>query len=168
MATVSRTYIEEDRCERHNGQLVPRPMSGDTHSDIQENVRRLLSSQAKALGMKARSEWSVARPETVALDDPDYFTPDVLVARLPYARTNAGHLIPPGFLAVEVVSPKQGGLFDKAQSYSAWGVEHVWIIYPDSRECFEYHGGNSFIKVEHVLHAGPLSVNLKDVFAETE
>ena len=168
MATVLSTFVEEDRCERINGQLVPRPMSGDIHSDIQENVRRLLSLQAKALEMKARSEWSVARPATLGSSDPDYFTPDVLVARIPYARTAAGHLIPPGFLAVEVASPKQGGLFDKAQNYFAWGVEHVWIIYPESRECFEYHGGNSFIKAEDALNAGPLSAKLSDVFAYPE
>ncbi|MFL6416091.1 MAG: Uma2 family endonuclease [Bryobacteraceae bacterium] len=168
MATTTLTYLEEDRCERLNGQLVPRPTSGDIHSDIQENIRKLLSCQTKALGMKTRSEWSVTRPETAGFDDPDYFTPDVLVARVPYARTNAGHLIPPGFLAVEVVLPRQAGLFNKAQTYCAWGVEHVWIIYSDSRECFEYHGGNSFIKTEHMLHAGPLSAQLSEVFAETE
>lgn len=105
---------------------------------------------------------------TVETENPDYCTPDVLVARMPYVRTQAGDLIPPGFLAVEVVSPKQGSLFAKAQTYSAWGVEHVWIINPEANECFEYHGGHSFIKAEDALRAGPLSVLLSEVFAETE
>ena len=97
MATSRPTYIEENRCERINGETAPRPASGDTHSDVQENVRRLV----------------------------------------PYARTKAGQLIPPGFLAGEVVPPKEGGLFDKAETYVSWGV----------------HGGEAFIKAKEALHA---------------
>ena len=159
------SFVELDRCERINGQLVPRPTSGDTHSDIQEILRSLLAEQAKTHNMKARQEWSITQPDGGNLDDPDYLTPDVLVARLPYGRTKAGHLIPPAFLAIEVVSPAQDDLFDKARIYSAWGVEHVWIVNPQRRNCFEYHGGDQFKLVTDELRAGDLVVRIQDLFA---
>lgn len=170
MATIPVTYIEEKRCERINGQLVPRPMSGDTHSDIQENIRRLLSIQAKHHGMKARQEWSIIQSETATSEKPEYLTPDVLVACLPYRRTKAGHLIPPAHLAVEVVSPQQQtqSVFTKAEIYVGWGVEHVWIIDPQTRDCFEYTGGDQFRKAKQELRAGALAVAVESVFALDE
>ena len=162
---LSPAYVDESRYERIDGRLVPRPLPGDIHSDIQENVRRLVSERGKELGFKARSEWSVTRPDMVDQEEPDYLTPDVLVAHQPYARTKRGHLIPPGFLAVEITSPNQDGLFQKAQMLRAWGVEHVWIINPQTGEAFEYHGGNQFTLVHETLSAGEILVQLPEVWA---
>ena len=158
------SYVDESRYERIDGQLVPRPVPGDIHSDFQEIFRRLLSEQAGNLGYKARSEWSVTRPDAAHRAEPDYMTPDVLVASVPYQRTGTGHLIPPGFLAVEITSPGQDGLIRKAQIYAAWGIEHVWIVNPQTREAFEYHGGNQFTIVKDALSAGDITVRLADVF----
>ena len=56
-------------------------------------------------------------------------------------------------LLVEIVSPEQGGLFWKAQRYAEWGVEHVWVINPQTEEAYEYHGGATVIIASQNLHA---------------
>ena len=157
-------YVDESRYERIDGQLTPRPRPGDIHADAQEAVRRFLAERGSPLGYKARSEWSVTRPDMADREQPDYMTPDVLVARLPYRRAKTGHLIPPGLLAVEIVSPDQGGLFTKAELLCSWGIEHVWIISPQTQEAFEYHGGNQFTLVKDFLSAGDIAIELSEIW----
>ena len=69
----------------------------------------------------------------------------------------------PGFLAIEVLSPGQE-LFDKALLFAAWGTPHVWIMNPDTRLAFEFHGGPAFTIERERLQAGDLTVSLTDVF----
>ena len=114
--------------------------------------------------MKARQEWSITQPHPADPIQPDYLTPDVLVASVPYQRTKAGHLIPPAILAVEVVSPQQQSLFTKAQMYAA-------RVSRTSGSSTLKHGiaSNSmeeirFTKVNHELRVGALSVLIDDVF----
>lgn len=86
----------------------------------------------------------VTQPDMADSDEPNHMTPDVLMALRPYqTTTKRGHLIRPGFLAVEIKSPDQkDNLIEKARRYFAWGIPHTWIIDPETRECVEYHGGN--------------------------
>ena len=157
-------YIDESRFERVDGRLVERPMPGDTHSETQDKVKSLLQQRLATQPFKVLSEWSITRPSHAAFDEPDYITPDVLVAYLPYERTAKGHLIRQALLAIEIVSPGQSGLFRKSERYGAWGVEHVWIIDPQTREAFEFHGGNQFALVKDRLTAGELHLTLSDIF----
>ena len=157
-------YVDESRYERIDGQLVPRPVPGKVHAQVQANLVLLLREKAKKLGGKALPEWSVTRPETREWPEPDYLTPDITFALSPVRTTKNGHLLPPAFLAIEVASPHQEDLFRKAQLYAAWGVAHVWIINPQTRECFEYHGGNQLTIVQEELRAGDVGLRLDDLF----
>ena len=158
-------YTHDSRWERIDGQWVERPVPGNVHAEVQLNMVLLLRKAVQELPGKALQEWSITRPDQANSEDPDYMTPDVLLAFEPYRVNQRRHLIPPGFLAVEVVSPDQTGLYKKAQRYFDWGVEHVWIIDPQERECFEYHGGDQFRFATDALHAGPITVFVADVFA---
>ena len=157
-------YADESRFERINSRMVERPWPGDNHAQVQLNAVLLLREYAKTRDGTALQEWSVTQPETASWDDPNYMTPDVLLALQPFRKSKRGHLIAPGFLAVEVASPEQNGLFTKAERYHAWGIEHVWIINPQSRECFEYHGGNQVTIAKEELHAGDLRIPIPDLF----
>ncbi len=84
-------------------------------------------------------------------------TADVLVAYPPMFDAKSGHLAGGGFLAVEILSPGQT-LFDKAERYRAWGIPHVWIIDPETRDCLEYHGDRQFTVQRETLHAGPITL----------
>lgn len=173
MATVAdriaQTYVDESEYERINGQVVARvKVAGLPHSDIQGNVYRLLWERGRTTGLfKVGVEWSVAGPDTPGAE-PDYLTPDILLALHPFKIARNGHLIPPGFLAVEVVSPGQDDLFDKAQLYAAWGIKHVWIINPQSKVCLEYHGGDQFTRVKTELRADAISIRLDEIFNVSE
>ena len=147
---------------------MERLASDDIHAESQLNLVLLVRKAAEGLPGKALQEWSVTRPDQMGSDEPDYMTPDVLFALEPYKRTQRGHLIPPGFLAVEIVSPEQTGLFAKARRLFAWGIEHVWIIDPQTQECFEYHGGDQFRFATEALHAGPITIAVADIFAGIE
>jgi Uma2 family endonuclease len=157
-------YGDDSRFERIDGLWVARPVPGSKHSQVQWNVTAVLKEHAKRNTGEAHQEWSVTQPETANLADPNYMTPDVLLACPPIQENRRGHLIPPGFLAVEVKSPEQEGLITKAQRYYAWGIEHVWIIDPDTRECLEYHGGDQYTLATEELHAEPISVKITDIF----
>ncbi len=162
----SPSYVDESRYERMDGQLVARPVPGLTHSRVQGKIYRLLWEKTKAGEYEVQVEWSLTSPKTVADAVPDYLTPDLLVAAKPFRTAGNGHLISPGFLAIEVRSPQQEGLFSKAQMLVAWGVEHVWIIDPQSQECFEYDGGNALVKAPSELQAGPLSLRMNEIFED--
>lgn len=170
MATLqilhSLPYVDESDFERVDGQLIPRNrISGDIHSETQDRVKTLLMKTfAGQISIKALSEWSITRPEHANETEPDYMTPDVLVARVPYQRTRTGHLIRPAVLAVEIVSPGQGSLIAKAQQYVSWGVEHVWIIDPYAKEAYEHHGGNTVIIATDTLRAGELQLAVEDLW----
>ena len=164
-AESSSSFLDESRFERIDGNLIPRPRPGNVHARFQDRVKSLLQASG-VIGVEVLAEWSITRPEQAGDQDPDYMTPDVLMARVPYEQTPTGHLIRPAFLAVEISSPNQRGLFWKAEIYGAWGVEHVWIIDPQSRECFEFHGGNQFTLVKGSLSAGDLTVALAEIFAD--
>jgi Uma2 family endonuclease len=124
-------YIDTSRYERIKGQLVERPLPGDRHAEVQWNATLLLKQAAKQHGMKAHQEWTIDegdRPEH------DWMTPDVLVS-MPgeYKRSAIGYLLPPAFLAVEVLSPGQTipQMMRKARRFLRWGVQHVWLIEPE-------------------------------------
>ena len=128
-------YSDESRFERVNGHWYERPVPGELHAQIQFNVCLQLRQIALQLGGKALVEWSITQREAASEDEPNYLTPDVVFTSSPHQTNARGYLIPPVFLVVEVASPDQEGLITKAQTYYSWGVSHIWIIYPHSREC---------------------------------
>ncbi len=166
MAThlIAPETTDDSRFERINGQLLERPVPTTPHAVIQTQFLLLLTQILQGSQGKALTEWSITRPGHADRGDPDYLTADVLVAYPPFRRAKNNHLAIPGFLAVEVLSPGQD-LFDKALLYAAWGTRHVWIVNPETRLSFEFHGGPAFTVERERLHAGDLVVSLADVFS---
>ncbi len=158
-------FVDDSRYERIDGRIVERPVPRRKHAQVQLNVVLLLSERLRELGGKVLQEWSLAQPETADQFDPNYMMPDVSVALPPIREALNGYLLPPALLAIEVSSPGQFDLIRKAQRYVSWGIEHVWIINPDTRECFEHHGGNTFVIAQNELHAGPVTLSTAEVFA---
>ena len=158
--------MDESHYERIEGQLVARPVPGLSLSRVQGRIYSLLWEKTKNGEDETQIEWSLTNPETLAAAAPDYLTPDLLIAAKPFRTAGNGHLIPPGFLAIEVRSPQQEGLLSKAQLLIAWGIEHVWVIDPQSRECFDSHGSSTLGKASSELQAGPFSLCLDEIFED--
>lgn len=161
-------YRDDSRYERIDGCMVERPLPVENHAKVQLNLTFLLRRQVVPLGGEALQEWSIAQSQTADRDDPNYMTPDVVAVMPPMNRTAKGYLLPPVNLAVEISSPEQSGLITKAQLLHGWGVEHVWIINPETRECLEYHGGNQFVIAKDELTAGNLRVTIAEVFEDIQ
>ena len=165
---VEPDHADDSRWERIDRQWMERPVPTPVHSILQKRLVRLLDQAiagVESFYAEAFPEISVDQPGGAPITDPNYMTADVLVNLLPMPEPLNEHQKQPGFLAVEIISPNQKGMFRKAERWGAWGTPHVWIIDPDTRECFEYHGGNTFILERENLQAGLITISLVDLFA---
>jgi Uma2 family endonuclease len=106
---------DDSRFERINGQWIERPVPTTRHSLIQGRIFLLLTKAIEGSNAVVGPKWSIDQPEHAHRDDPNYMIADVLVAYPPLTNAKNGHLVQPGFLAVEVFSPKQTDLFEKAE-----------------------------------------------------
>lgn len=162
-ATSTTVNPDDSRWERIDGQWRERPVPTSLHTRVQSRIHLLLAKAIEGIEAEVGTEWSIDQPEHAHRDDPNYMTADVLVVVPPTTDAQTGHLATGGFLAVEVLSPGQT-LFDKAARYFAWGIPHIWIINPDTRECLEYHGGWQFTAERETLHAGPITLPVASIF----
>ena len=154
----------EKYLEKVDGQLVQRTLGGRTHSSLLYRLMTLLKPIADRKNARVLPEWSLAHGD-------DWLTPDVMLSFPAQFQEDArGYLIAPAFLCVEILSPtdREAVLFRKCSRYHAWGVPHCWVIDPQSKACFEYHGGNDFILADDngELAAGDIRIPVSDIFAE--
>lgn len=170
-AASETSYIDTSRYERIEGQLVERPLPSRRHAEVQLNTTILLRQTVKQLGMKAYQEWTLDEAD---VPEHDWMTPDVLVS-LPgeLKESRIGHLLPPAFLAVEVLSPGQTipQMMKKARRFLRWGVQHVWLIEPEQDFGFMATGDGVrgiFISEDGTLEAGDLTVSMADVLRHEE
>ena len=164
-------YIDTSRYERTEGQLVERPLPSRRHAEVQLNATILLRQIAKQLGIKDYQEWTL---DEASVPEHDWMTPDVLVS-LPgeLKESRVGHLLPPAFLAVEVLSPGQTipQMMKKARRFLRWGVQHVWLIEPEQNFGFMASGDGMrgiFVSDDGTLEAADLTVSMADVLQHEE
>jgi Uma2 family endonuclease len=164
-------YIDTSRYERIEGQLVERPLPGSRHSEIQWNATFLLKQTTKQYGMKVHQEWTLDEAD---VPEHDWMTPDVLVS-LPgeYKESRIGHLLPPAFLAVEVLSPGQiiPQMRKKAERFLRWSVQHIWLIEPEHEFGFVVSSDNVrgiLVPDDGILEAGEIKISMTDVLRREE
>ncbi len=149
--------------EKIDGQLVERNVGSGTHSDCTYQIASLLKTIAARKNARVRLEWSLAHGD-------EWMTPDVMLSFPGEIREDArGYLIAPAFLCIEILSPSDRlpDLFRKCSRYYAWGVPHCWIIDPQTKACFEYHGGSDFILADEqsALTAGDIRLSISEILA---
>lgn len=164
-------YIDTSRYERIEGQLVDRPLPSRRHAEVQLNTTLLLRQTTKQLGMRAHQEWTLNEAD---VPEHDWMTPDVLVSIPGELKESCiGHLLPPAFLAVEVLSPGQTipQMMKKARRFLRWGVQHVWLMKPEQNFGFmatEDGARGIFVSEDGTLEAGNLIVSMTDVLRHEE
>ncbi|MDQ2844279.1 MAG: Uma2 family endonuclease [Acidobacteriota bacterium] len=145
-----------------DGHYQERFLGTGTHSDCQFNVTSLLKALAKQRGAVARQEWTIAHGD-------NWLVPDVTLS-FNYTEDARGYLTSTPHLVVEILSPGQteGELFRKCLRYHSWGIPHSWVIDPQTKICFEHHGGSDFTLIEANGHltAGDVRIAAADIFAE--
>ncbi len=93
---IAPEIIDASRFERIDGQLVERPVPDTPHSCIQMQFVLLLTQALQGSKGKTFPELSITRPGHAEKDDPDFLTPDVLVAYPPFRKAKNLHLAWPG------------------------------------------------------------------------
>lgn len=149
----------EPQAELVAGELRPKPLPTDHHSDICEQLRFLLRPQAG----RART-----RPELSLRVGNDVLIPDVCILRDKKKELYRDILAEPPLLCIEVVSPSQrpAEMLAKCQRYHEFGVPFCWVIDPVDQRAWEYHAGAASAEQPAALTAGDLSVSLADLFSQ--
>jgi Uma2 family endonuclease len=139
------------------GELRPKPLGTDHHSDICAWLYALLVRQAGRA--RTRIELSIRVGDDVLI-------PDVCVLRDREKRLYRDILAEPPLLCIEVVSPSQrpAEMLAKCERYHEFGVPFCWVVDPVARRGWEYHPGAPSAEQTSVLSAGELTVALADLF----
>ncbi|MGA8026568.1 MAG: Uma2 family endonuclease [Bryobacteraceae bacterium] len=150
--------------EQIDGQLLERNSGSGTHSDCTFKLVTLLKPIAAQRNSRVRLEWSLAKGD-------EWMTPDVMLAFPGEVREDArGYLIAPAFLCIEILSPadRQSDVFRKCYRYHNWGVPHCWIVDPQAKACFEYHGGNdsTLARENGSLTAAEIRLPISEIFPD--
>ena len=131
-----RLHSEGVRGELIQGVLHETMSSGEEHGEIVTNTTIILGGFVKPrrLGRLLASDVGVRLerdPDTVREPDLAF----VSAEKRPLDVRNTGYLEVVPELVVEIVSPSDslGSIFDKAQMWLRFGIELVWVVYPETR-----------------------------------
>jgi len=140
--------------EYRDGVVSCKAMPTKLHSIIQYALLMLLRSQ----GVQPLPEL------TVRISPTRYLVPDVAVAGEDFPGP---YPTEPVLLCCDILSPEDrlGAMLGKCEEYHAWGVPYCWVIDPIKRTAWEYHIGSDPVRGTGTLQAGPLSVNLEELFS---
>ena len=129
-------HSEGVRGELIQGVLHETMSSGEEHGEIAANMSFLFLGFVKPrrLGRILTSDTGIRLerdPDTVREPDLAF----VSAEKRPLDVRNTGYLEVVPELVVEIVSPSDslGSIFDKAQMWLRFGIELVWVVYPETR-----------------------------------
>ncbi len=122
--------IYEPDCDYVDGELQERNLGEQSHA--------LLQTAIVAIFYANRRAWRVRCPTELRLkvSGDRYRIPDVCVIE------SSEPIVPvpskPPLLCIEVLSPEDRlqRMVSRVQDYRTMGVQHIWIIDPESRECW--------------------------------
>lgn len=158
-----RTSWSPDR-EFVDGRIQERNLGEKDHSLIQRYLTFLF--------MLKRAEWDVEvfpelRTQTRARN---FRVPDVLVVRA--GEKFERYVTQPPLIAIEILSPEDSvrAMQSKADEYSSFGVENIWIIDPEPRIAYLYTGSAlEEVRSGELTVAGTeIRVPLSEMFAELD
>ncbi len=140
------------RYELVRGDLLVTPSPGRTHQRISKRLHRMLEDYFETRGAGE----VFCAPTDVILTPRDVFVPDLVVVADPEDNAERGIERPP-LLVVEILSPstRRADRGVKAIRYAKLGIEHYWIVDPESRrvECLRSESGTFRPVVEAEGHA---------------
>ncbi|MBZ5595012.1 MAG: Uma2 family endonuclease [Acidobacteriia bacterium] len=114
-----------------DGELVERNLGGDSHSSTQSNLDGILHPLKKKFRIYVRPEIHMRLAPT-----------RIRVADLAIFREKPADPIPssPPHVAVEIVSPgdRYTEIHQKLEEYLRWGIKHIWLVDPASRNFSVY------------------------------
>ena len=151
-------------CDYVDGEVQERNLGERSHSLLQFILAAIFNAN--------RREWGViAAPEIrVEVGPGRYRIPDVAVMRRSDPATPIVRVAP--LVCVEVLSPEDriGRMQERFADYFRMGVEHVWLLDPESRNAWVAVRDGSLQRVaeELVVEGTAIRVRLREVWAELD
>jgi len=152
--------IYDPDCEFVDGELLERNMGESDHSGIQGIIVAVLYNQRRQYGIYV---FPALRVQVAATR---YRIPDITVTT---QKVRGKILREPPFLCIEILSPEDRAsrMQTKIEDYLSFGVQHVWIIDPDSRKGWSYTRQGKWESTEVLATSNPrLTLSLKEIFDE--
>ena len=152
-----RMSFEGSGPEYLDGELVERSAGRDKHSGVQANLTGIFQSQKKKRRIHVRPEIHLRLgPTRVRIADLAVFL-DQPAEDIP---ANPPHLV------VEIVSPgdRYMEIREKLAGYLVWGVQHIWLVDPESKSFLTYDDAGLREVPALELPEFELTVQKSDVF----
>ena len=140
-----------------DGELVERHLGDDSHSSTQSNLVGILHPLKEKFRIHIRPEIHMRLAPT-----------RIRVADLAIFREKSADRIPssPPCVVVEIVSPgdRYTEIHEKLDEYRRWGIQHIWLMDPASRNFSVYDDAGLREVPVLVLPEYELTIQKSDVF----
>jgi Uma2 family endonuclease len=119
-------------CEYLDGEILERNVGEWDHSRLQMLLSRYLSNRERQWGILVVPE------QRVQVKPTRFRVPDISV--LAGARPQGAILVEPPLLCIEILSPsdRMAEMQERIDDYLDFGVQHVWLLNPQTRRAFVY------------------------------
>lgn len=159
-----RTVYRPD-CDYVDGEVEERNLGEQTHGLVQKMIAAIFTANRKVWGLRSITE------QRVQVMPSRYRVPDVCV--VPSSDAIAPILTTPPLLCVEVLSPEDRiqRIVLRAQEFQAMGVPNIWIVDPETRECWTMSpegGAVPMMEDAFTLPDTPVRVTIADIFEEID
>jgi Uma2 family endonuclease len=146
-------HFEDLEPEFVHGELIERPMPTSLHAWLTHLLSMRLHRAGFCLaGVRCRLPEDVFR-----IPDLEVFT--TFPERIPTS---------PPLIVVEIISPddRYSDLMKKLDGYRAWGVEHIWIVEPETRKFHVYESRGLIEAKQFELPEAGIRITADELFAE--
>lgn len=130
-----RTSYEGLDREYVDGEILERALPNNLHSRTQWRIAGIFFALSKTHSLHGRTEMRSRVAETRVR------IPDVSI----FAGQEPSDPVPaqPPLIAIEITSPgdRLTETLEKLEEYRLWGVAHVWLVNPESRNLYVYTTG---------------------------
>src|ERR1700756_2178507 len=158
-----RTVYRPD-CDYVDGRVEERNLGEYDHGLLQAFISALFTNNRTAWGVRTVTEVRTQVKNT------RFRVPDVSVLRADAPREPI--IKHPQLIAIEILSPEDrlNRIQEKVDDYLEFGVEHVWIIDPETRRAWTADGSGLHLVQNDKLAVPdtPIRVVLSEVFAELD
>lgn len=158
-----RTVYRPD-CDYVDGRVEERNLGEYDHGLLQAFISALFTNNRTAWGVRTVTEVRTQVKNT------RFRVPDVSVLRADAPREPI--IKHPQLIAIEILSPEDrlNRIQEKVDDYLEFGVEHVWIIDPETRRAWTADGSGLHLvqNDELAVPDAPIRVVLSEVFAELD
>jgi Uma2 family endonuclease len=151
--------LYEPECEYVDGELIPKAIGTNDHSELQSRLAYLLYRYREANVCRVATEQLLRLRERVVL------IPDLCL--LAYDHGQHGLITKPPLLCIEILSPSDRFSYTlkKCDEYLRWGVPACWICEPEERKAWFYDvTGLHSMPADGVLRTGGIELAMANVW----